>query len=1007
MKSSVVIAHKNWAVKWLCFVFFPLLAFSVHTHAIPNSEIVIKGKVSDESGEPLQAVSIAIKGTARGTMSGTEGTYTITADEHAVLVFSFIGYANIEVPVNGQTELNVRLKKSNNQLDQVVIVGYGTQRRSQVVGSVGTVKGAEITKQPVLTAAQGLQAKTSGVQVVAAGTPGSQPQVRIRGVSSITGDANPIYVVDGVITTDITNVSNSDIESVEVLKDASAQAIYGSRAGNGVILVTTKRGKTGKMHIGIDAYSGFRAATSKVKMASGKAYAQYTNEANVYDGNSAIFDVDTINNNTNWFDEITRKGIVQNYNLNISGGTEKTTYYFSAGYFKDNGIVRGNDYNRGVIRINNEYRLAPFLKLGHNLNISIVKANNKNNEFTNAYRMAPSTPVKYADGSWGYEQNLSVANPVADLEYTNDILNQVRLQGNVYGDLTPVKGLTLHSSFNFDRRDSKSTIYTPAYYIWSGQKNDTSLLTAGRGNGFYYNIDNNLTYNKTINDKHELSVTVGYSAEHNKGDSLSASAKGVPNQRNLWYLGQGDLTTTSVTNSGQLVTRASAYGRLTYTFDRRYNLSGSFRKDGSSNFPVGNKWGTFYSAGASWIITEERFMENQHIFDELKVRAGYGKVGNDNVSGLGILNGVSIQSYYYAFGGNSYSQQQAITYDQVKDATATWEPTTGTDAGIEFSVLNRRLNGSASYYNKLTSAYVDVTVPSTLGDADQTIYSRAADVRNKGVEITLNWSNKVNKDFSYFIGGNITFNKNNVEKVSGNLQLKSGSLGNGQITTYTVVGKPIGSFWVYKTDGIYQTQEEIDNSPHLTGTKPGDFKLADLSGSDGKADGVIDDNDRIFTGSYQPKTYYGINAGFSWKRLDFSVDCYGNAGNKVYNGKKAVRFGNDNIEASVAANRWTSANTNTNVPRASNTIPVPSTYYVESGSFFRINNITLGYNIPTTRWGSTVSNFRVFATAQNPVIFKKYSGYTPELPGSATSSGIELNIYPVTSTYMAGFNLSF
>jgi hypothetical protein len=322
-------------------------------------------------------------------------------------------------------------------------------------------------------------------------------------------------------------------------------------------------------------------------------------------------------------------------------------------------------------------------------------------------------------------------------------------------------------------------------------------------------------------------------------------------------------------------------------------------------------------------------------------------------------------------------------------------------------VLNRRLNGSASYYNKLTSAYVDVTVPSTLGDADQTIYSRAADVRNKGVEITLNWSNKVNKDFSYFIGGNITFNKNNVEKVSGNLQLKSGSLGNGQITTYTVVGKPIGSFWVYKTDGIYQTQEEIDNSPHLTGTKPGDFKLADLSGSDGKADGVIDDNDRIFTGSYQPKTYYGINAGFSWKRLDFSVDCYGNAGNKVYNGKKAVRFGNDNIEASVAANRWTSTNTNTNVPRASNTIPVPSTYYVESGSFFRINNITLGYNIPTTRWGGTVNNFRIFATAQNPVIFKKYSGYTPELPGSATSSGIELNIYPVTSTYMAGFNLSF
>lgn len=1001
MNSTVMAVHRMWTAGWLFVALFLTLSFPATIFAATYADIVIKGKVIDETGEPMQAVSVAIKGTAKGTTTQQDGSFTITAADNAVLVFSFIGYANQEVPVNGQATLNITLKKNASQLDQVVVVGYGTQRKSQVVGSVGTVKGSEITKQPVLTAAQGLQAKTSGVQVSAQGTPGAQPQLRIRGVSSITGDANPIYVVDGMITSDITNINSADIESISVLKDASAQAIYGSRAGNGVVLVTTKKGKMGKMKIGFDVYSGFRSPTSKVKMADGKAYAQYTNEANIRGGGSAIFDVDTINHNTDWFDEITRKGIVQNYNVNISGGTEKTTYFFSAGYFKDNGIVKGNDFQRGVVRINNEYRLAPWLKLGHNLNVSVSKTNNKNNEFTNAYRMAPSTPVKFANGAYGFEQNLSVANPVADLEYNTDYLNTLRLQGNAYLDFSPIKGLNLHSSFNFDKRNNNATVYTPAYFVWSGQKNDSSMLKMGRGNSFYYIVDNNLTYNHTFNDKHELSVTVGYSAEHNKGDSLNASVKGVPNRRNLWYLDQGDLTNVTIFNYGQLVQRASAYGRLTYTYDRKYNLSGSARRDGSSNFPVGNKWGTFYSAGLSWIVTEEGFMKDQNIFNDLKVRVGYGRVGNDNLNNLGVLRGISIQEYYYNFGGNAYSPAQAITYDQIKDANATWEPTTGVDAGLEFTVLDRKLTGSVNYYNKKTEAYVNVTVPSTYGDADQTVYSRAADVRNKGVEVTLNWNQKVNKDFSYFVGGNITFNKNNVDKVRGNLQLKSGSLGNGQIVTYTVANKEIGSFWVYETDGIYQTQSEIDNSPHITGATVGDFRYKDNNG-----DGAIDDNDRIFVGSYQPKVYYGINAGFNFKQWDFSIDCYGNAGNKVFNGKKAVRLGNDNVEAKVASDRWTSTNTSTGTPRASNSIPTPSTYFVESGSFFRINNITVGYNVPLQSWGG-ISNLRVFATAQNPVIFKKYSGYTPELPGTAVDAGIELNIYPITSTYMAGFNLTF
>lgn len=984
-----------------------LLVFFLFIHtAIAQQSLTVRGTVSDAAtGEALIGVSVKLKGTTQGTSTDATGAFSMRAPSNATLVITYIGYQTREVPINNQTNLTIKLSSSAKELEQVVVVGYGTQRRSQVVGSVGSVKGAEITKQPVLTAAQGLQGKTSGVQITATGQPGSQPQVRIRGINSITGDPNPIYVVDGVITTDVRNISSSDIQSIEVLKDASSQAIYGSRAGNGVILITTKAGRAGKMTVNLNTYGGFRTYTSKVDMADAKTYAAYTNEALAYDNNAALFDLNNLPYNTDWFDEITRKGAVQNYDVNISGGTEKTTYYFSAGLFKDNGIVKGQDYTRGNVRLNNEYRLTKYLKLGHNLTLTYDKWNNKPNEFADAYRMAPTVPVRNADGSYGYLQQLSVANPIAALDYTNDSKNQVRLQGNAFAELTPIKGLTLRSSFNFNRYDNNQLIYTPVYSVFSGQENKISNLNNLKNNDFYYIINNQATYNKTI-DKHELNVTAGYTAERDRFNKFQVSVKDVPAQKNLWYINQGDpntLTYNADDNGGSLTRRASAFGRLTYTYDRRYNISGVIRRDGSSNFPEGQKWGTFYSVGASWIISEESFMKNQEIFNDLKLRAGYGKVGNDNVStNLSVLNGVS-QSGNYSFGGDSYPVVTGITFNQIKDAKATWEPTEGIDAGLEFSTLKARLSGEVSYYNKKTDAYVNVTYPSTLGDVDNTVYSRAATVRNKGVEFNLNWRDRASADFNYHVGFNITFNKNNVDKVTGNLQLKDGSLGNGEIVTYTVVGQPIGSFWVYNATGIYKTQAEVDATPHITGAQPGDLIYADTNG-----DGVINDNDRIFVGSYQPKTYYGFNAGFEYKQFDFSIDCYGNAGNKIYNGKKAVRLGNDNIELDRASNRWSPSNPNGTEPRASNAIPKPSTYYVESGNFFRVNNITLGYTVPASKLKIGDSQLRFYATAQNPFIIKSYSGYTPELPGSrATDAGIELNIYPVFTTYMFGVNFSF
>ncbi|HTN36640.1 MAG TPA: TonB-dependent receptor [Arachidicoccus sp.] len=960
------------------------------------------GSIQDSAtGHPVAGASVTLLSSGHGTISDSAGLFSIQANPGENIAISSIGYSGMTVTLAENTQLTFRLKATTGNLDDVVIIGYGTARRSQVVGSVAEVKGDKIASQPVLSAAQGIQGMVPGVQVTASGAPGSQPQVRVRGVGSVLGNANPIYVVDGVITSDITNINNNDIASVQVLKDASAQAIYGSRAGNGVVIITTKSGKAGKMRISLNAYTGFKTPTSTVKMADAKTYAAFTNAALGYENKPPAFDLDTLSATTDWFDLVTHKGLIQNYDLNISGGSDKVTYYIGGSLFKDAGIIPGSDYTRAAFRINNEYRLAPFLKLGNNLNISIYNQNNKPTVFDDAYRMAPTVPARFDDGSYGFTSLLNVANPVAKLDLTHDKSNQLRLQGNVFAELTPFKYLTLRSSYNFDYNNNNQKIYVPVYHIWSGMKNDISNLTQKNANTFYYIIDNNATFNKTFGGLHEINATLGYSSEKNRDNSWNGSIQNVPADPNLWYLSQGD-NNVDASSTGAILTRASAYSRLIYTYNRRYILSGSLRRDGSSSFPTENQYGTFYSFGGAWVISEEAFMQNQQLFSSLKLRAGYGKVGNDiTIANLRILNEISLQSKYYGFGGTDYPAQQAWTFDQIKDAAVSWETTKGTDIGLEFGMAKNKLSGSVAYYNKQTHAYIPVTVPTTFGDADRKVYSQAADVRNKGVEIELNWSDRITDAFSYHFGGNMTFNKNNVDHVDGSLQLKDGSLGNGEIVTYTVEGQPIGSFWVLQTDGIYGTAADIESTPHIEGAAPGDFKYVDQNG-----DGLINDKDRIFAGSYQPKFYYGINGGFNWKGLDFSFDLYGNAGNKIYNGKKAVRFGNDQIEAARAVDIWSVDNPGGTQPRASNAIPKPSTYYVESGSFLRVNNLTLGYTIANTeRWH--IQSLRFFASAQNPLIWKKYSGYTPELPGNALNSGIELSIYPVTATYMLGVNVNF
>jgi TonB-dependent starch-binding outer membrane protein SusC len=964
----------------------------------------VTGTITDKKGEALIGASVAVKGSpGTGTITDIDGRFSINVDNSGTLIFSYTGFEPVEMAVAGQRDISVILSELATVLNQVVVVGYGTLTKKQVTGAIAQVKGDDLKKQPLLTPIQGVQGLAAGIQVIGSGEPGKQPRVQIRGINTILTNENPLYVVDGVITDNITNINGTDVFSIDILKDGAA-AIYGTRAANGVILITTRKGREGKMKVSLDSYRGFRKLINVVEMAPSSLYARYTNEARAFDNQAPLFDVDKLKNNTDWFDAISQNGLVQSHNLSLSGGSKEVNYFFSAGYFSDEGVLKGAEFDRITLRANNEYRPFSFLKLGNVLNANISKSDNKSaGAFTDAYRMPPTAAVYDSLTKYGFVQAVSVGNPVANLELANSFSKGNRFQGSFFGELNLLKDLTFRTSWGFDKSTGNDINFTPKFQ-YGIYGSDKTQLVKSEGNGFYWVWDQTLKYAKNIGDVHNIELLAGHSSESDRGRFYSIRATDVPSDRNLWYVLQTtDPNSVSVlSDGGSLLRRESFFGRLNYGLMDKYNLSGTIRRDGSSAFPKENQWGNFYSVGASWIASEENFMRGNSIFNQLKFRANYALLGNDNISrivnnDLSQLLSISNTDPY----GFQNGLVSGITINQLKDATATWETTKSIDLGTEFAMMNNHISGEVSYYNKLTNAYIRVPTPPVV-DPDG-ILSKAADVRNKGIELSLKWSDYDRENFGYRIGFNATFNKNVVEKVRGGGFVNEGGLGNGATTTQTIEGQPIGSFWVYQTDGIYQDSLSIVESPHFTGTQIGDFRYKDVNN-----DGALDDRDRVYAGAYQPKVFYGINLGCNWKELDFAIDMYGNRGNKVYNGKKGVRFGNENIEAS-RADRWRDYATDTDEPRASNTIPKPSTYFVESGDFLRINNITLGYTIKNSSFKQAgISTARVFVTTQNPAIWKKFSGFTPELPGSnALNSGIELFVYPSVATYMVGFNLNF
>lgn len=973
-------------------------------------DVRVTGKVTGATGEALPGVSVSVKGSAAGTSTASDGTYALSAPEGATLVFSSVGFEAQEIPLSGRAEINVVLIASTRQMEQVVVVGYGTARRKDLTGSVASVTGAELAKQPVLTATQAVQGKVAGVQVISSGDPNALPVIRIRGTGTMLGGASPLYVVDGVINDDIRNINSADIVSMDILKDASATAIYGMRAANGVVLITTKKGRPGKMLINYDATFGIKEAARLVDMAGANQYAGYVNEASVYygSGDSVVKQAALQSGgNTDWYDEILKKGFFQNHNLSLSGGSDKINYFFSAGYLTDEGIIRTNNFKRFTIRNNNDYKISNKFKISTLVSYSRSDVRNVDlAAFNVAYRAAPFVIAKQ-DGLYGNTSlSNNVGNPILDQDKNDNSGKGDRFQGNIVGELKPVTWLTLRSSFGVDKNNFRSVNYGYKYLnqgpnnvfltAGSNQVRNLSSLSVEESQGNRWVFDNTATIVKKFGD-HSFNLLLGTTAEEIKLNKIGGKRNDVPEDKDQWYLNAGSTIGATNVNDGDKSTRNSYLGRLNYNFKDKYFLTATGRYDATSRLPKDNRWGFFPSVGAGWVISGEEFMADQKTFDNLKLRASYGKVGNDGIPSNAFTS-LATPNLPYFFNGVEVLN---FRLEQLYDPQIRWEVTTEINFGLDFSLMKRRLSGTVDVYDRKTKdALVRIKTPTILGD-DEYI-TNAATFTNKGVELGLDWRDNLGKDWKYNIGGNIAFNQNKIENLNGGQAIPDGGVGGQGSTTLSDNGQPIGSFYLWEVEGIFQTADEIAGSAQSS-AKPGDLKYRDING-----DKTINSLDRAFQGSYQPKVTYGVNGGLSYKTFDLSVGGYGTGGGKIYNGKKAARGDfRDNIETDVALNRWTPNNTNTSIPRANlNELPA-STYFLEKGDFFRINNLTLGYTLPQNMLAKLkMQSLRVFATVQNLATFTGYTGFTPELTSSTTlNAGIESSIYPTTRTFAFGINV--
>ncbi|MFH1120483.1 MAG: TonB-dependent receptor [Bacteroidota bacterium] len=1015
----------------------------------------ITGKITEgDTGSGIPGVTIVESGTQNGTTTDIDGNYSITVSKpDATLVVSFIGFKTQKVLVNKMSSINIIMIPEATSLSELVVIGYGTQKKKVVTGAIASVTSQEITSTPILRIDQAMQGRTAGVQVTnLSGQPGEAPTIRIRGAGT-TGNADPLYVVDGIVIEGIDYLNPGDIESIDVLKDAASAAIYGARAANGVVLITTKSGKTGKMNISYSGYTGIQNVAKKIDMLDAEQYRMMMNEGLRNRGDDEEFDLNEIpKHNTNWQDLLFQKNVpIQNHEVSVTGGNEMTTYSSSMSYFSQQGIIGGDksQFDRITARLNTKSQVNKVFSFGNNLSYShIIRRGIGSNEsfngvYSSALNLDPLTPLyetdpenlskppftsepvlrtedgniygisgyyDYEDESWKEYVGAEVVNPLALLEIQTNETRVDKIVGSIFGEAEILKGLKVNTSLGIDLAYVLNDSYKPLYYLNSAQSNvEKTSVSKQIDRHFTWQWENTISYTRKIND-HNFSLLAGTSARKYNYENLSGFNAMVPlTDPNNVYLNMATDTVWEARGGAFHSALASMFGRITYDFKSKYAFTGIIRRDGSSRFGANNRYGIFPSFGVSWVASDEDFFPEIKNIDQVKLRASWGINGNEKIGDYQFISRID-KSRGYIFGNGRLTGASPYS---IENADIHWEESEQIDIALDLAAFNNRLIATVDYYIKTTKGLLEIIpIPGHVGNGAPV--ANVGSVQNKGVELGINWRN-MSRDFRYNIGVNASYNKNEMTYIGNDEKVIQGATwAIAGTVTQAKEGLPIAYFYGYQTDGIFQNQGEVFQHIGVTGNvlqpnaEPGDVRFVDVNN-----DGVLSPDDRTMIGNPTPDWTFGFNASADYRHFDISLFMIGTYGNDIFNGSQRQDLGYTNRTTAIL-DRWTGEGTSTTVPRFVMQDNINLNYrvsdlYIEDGSYLRLKNVQIGYTLPGNilkRIGAVI--WRFYVSGENLYTLTRYSGADPEIGArSSFDIGIDRGIYPQAVTWRIGTTITF
>lgn len=971
-------------------------------------DIKVQGVVTDETGEAVIGATVMQKGTSNGTVTDFDGNFSLSVPANATLAISYIGFTTQEIPVGGKTDFSVVMKDESHALSEVVVIGYGTMRKSDLTGSVGSLSSKDMDS-PVTNIGQAMQGKVAGLQVVDAGKPGDNVSIKIRGLGSIN-NCDPLVVIDGVPTDlGLNNLNMADVERLDVLKDASATAIYGSRGANGVVMITTKKGKSGKGTLSFSGNFSVQNATNVPDMLNGGQYAALSNDMmnNAgYNANPAWSNPSSVANGANWMDELLRTGYIQNYTVSYSGGGEKSHYYVSGGFLNQTGTVKSVDYRRFTFQENSDAQVTDWLKVSNNITVSADRKRQGSYDIGSALRALPIYTIKDENGEWtGPEGNSnwygSTRNPIGPTVTDKQKTNGYNFLGNLTAELSLTSWLKFKSTFGLDAKFWYIDNYTPKY-AWKPTPTEESSRYKSDNKSFTYLWDNYFLFDYTFAKKHHLSLMAGTSAQWNNTDYMNAQ-KNVFAFENVHEMDNGQKMYAIGGNETEWAL-FSYMARVNYDYNNRYLLTATIRRDGSSRFGSDKRWGTFPSVSAAWRISEEEWFPQNKILSDLKIRVGYGVTGSQaSVSNYSYL--ASYNTSVYPLGING-TEQSALVSSTLANPQIHWEEVAQSNIGFDAVMLDSRVMLSFDAYIKTTrDMLVKASIPITSGFEDtSTTYTNAGKVRNSGFEVSLHTINLKNSPLEWESNLSYTYNKNKIKDLNSDVPYYINQINNSYVTMLDR-NFPINVFYGYVTDGIFQNQAEVNMHAVQPGAEPGDIRFRDLNN-----DGVINDDDRTVIGNPNPTHLFSLNNTLSYKGFELGIYLQGVAGNKIFNANNIDLTGMSAAynQTTDVLSRWTGEGTSNSMPRAVYGDPNQnnriSDRFVENGSYLRLKTISLSYNFPK-EWLKrlTVENARLTLSCENVATITGYSGFDPEVD----INGIDLSRYPISRTFNIGLNFNF